>query len=539
MSRTIRVFRQAGTARLLRAQQTAQATIDSFPDPVVVVDTDGSIERANPAARRVLGVAPSDDGPIPWSPPPQLREALLDVLGGKLDRRPLIGLDGTLAYRDDGQERFYLPHVLAIRDEGQGLLGAAIVLTDVTRFRLLDQLKSDMVSTVSHELKTPLTGVQMTVHLLLEEAVGPLNSKQIELLLAARQDSDRLLAMINDLLDLTRIEQGPGPARPRPRRSPPTSWPRRSSGSTRRPGTSGVDAQGVGRELRPAAGLGRPRAGRAHVFDNLIGNALARTPPEGGLGGALGRGRTGRAGRSRFRVEDSGQGIAPEHLARIFEKFYRVPGSRSSGGAGLGLAIAREIVDGPRRPGRRRERTGAGDHLRLHLAGGKLHRSGGPEVRRPRRRERERRSRHGPRRARILIVDDEPNVRLVFRTALESTGARARRRPRTATRPRWPGWGRIKVDLVLLDLQMPGSRRDGDVLEQPPGRRATTVPVIIITAHGSIPDAVAAMKLGAIDFLSKPLTPGRAPPGRRRGPRTPAPPIPQTSSPSPRTPARP
>ena len=65
-----------------------------------------------------------------------------------------------------------------------------------------------MVSTVSHELKTPLTSVQMAVHLLLEEVVGPLTPKQIELLLAARQDADRILAMINDLLDLTRIEQG-------------------------------------------------------------------------------------------------------------------------------------------------------------------------------------------------------------------------------------------------------------------------------------------------------------------------------------------
>src|SRR6476620_256219 len=73
---------------------------------------------------------------------------------------------------------------------------------------MLDQLKSDMVSTVSHELKTPLTTLQMAVHLLLEEVVGPLSPKQVELLLAARQDADRLLAMVNDLLDLTRIEQG-------------------------------------------------------------------------------------------------------------------------------------------------------------------------------------------------------------------------------------------------------------------------------------------------------------------------------------------
>ena len=91
----------------------------------------------------------------------------------------------------------------------------------MTKFHLLDRLKSDMVSTVSHELKTPLTSVQMAVHLLLEEVVGPLTPKQVELLLAARQDADRILAMINDLLDLTRIEQGrvkldlePVPVRP-------------------------------------------------------------------------------------------------------------------------------------------------------------------------------------------------------------------------------------------------------------------------------------------------------------------------------------
>ena len=337
MARTIRNFRQAGTARLLRAQQTAQATIDSFPDPVVVVDPTGSVERANPAARQVLGVATSD-GPLPWTPPPQLREPLAEVLGGKLDRRP-IGLEHALSYRDDGQERFFLPHVLAIRDEGQGLLGAAIVLTDVTRFRLLDQLKSDMVSTVSHELKTPLTGVQMTVHLLLEEVVGPLNAKQVELLLAARQDSDRLLAMINDLLDLTRIEQG------RVRLDRDLAAPADLIGEAIERFESRAKDGGV--ELKGSVGFGLPpvsvdRERVAHVFDNLIGNALSHTPRGGSVELSAGVKPDGSIG---FEIKDTGGGIAPEHLARIFEKFYRVPGSRSSGGAGLGLAIAREIVE--------------------------------------------------------------------------------------------------------------------------------------------------------------------------------------------------
>jgi DNA-binding response OmpR family regulator len=103
----------------------------------------------------------------------------------------------------------------------------------------------------------------------------------------------------------------------------------------------------------------------------------------------------------------------------------------------------------------------------------------------------------------ILIVDDEPNVRLVFRTALESTGAELAAAEDGEAALAWLKAN--EVDLVLLDLQMP--RMGGmELLDRLRGR-GIDVPVIIITAHGSIPDAVAAMKLGAIDFLSKPLTP--------------------------------
>ncbi len=105
--------------------------------------------------------------------------------------------------------------------------------------------------------------------------------------------------------------------------------------------------------------------------------------------------------------------------------------------------------------------------------------------------------------ARLLIVDDEPNVRLVFRTALESTGAEIAAAEDGESALAW--LRDHVVDLVLLDLRMPvlGGQ---EVLE---GLReaGNDVPVIVITAHGSVPDAVAAMKLGAIDFLSKPITP--------------------------------
>ncbi len=95
-----------------------------------------------------------------------------------------------------------------MRDEKDVLFGVAVVLHDVTRFRLLDDAKTNLVSTVSHEIKTPLTSVRMVLHLLLEKAVGPLTPRQSELLVTTRDDAERLLNILNDLLDLTRLVEG-------------------------------------------------------------------------------------------------------------------------------------------------------------------------------------------------------------------------------------------------------------------------------------------------------------------------------------------
>ena len=115
--------------------------------------------------------------------------------------------------------RSFLPRIAPIRDVQGVVRGATVLLQDVTRFRLLDEVKSNLVATVSHELKTPLTSIRLALHLLLEEATGPLLPKQLELLVDARDNAERILVMINNLLDLTRLEQAPGqlhfqPARP-------------------------------------------------------------------------------------------------------------------------------------------------------------------------------------------------------------------------------------------------------------------------------------------------------------------------------------
>ncbi len=338
MTRTIREFRQEGTARLVRARRTAQATIDSFPDPVVVVDPSGLVELANPAACRMLGLQTNSREPAPWNPPESLEDVIADVLRGGADFMP-NRIEASILVREGGQERHLLPRVLAIRDEVEGTLGAAVVMIDVTRFRLLDELKSDMVSTVGHELKTPLTSILMAVHLLLEETVGSLAPKQVELLLAARHDSERLLAMVDDLLDLTRIEQERSTAIARGVH-PGILISKAIERSESRARDVGVTLEAEIPGDIPDVLADPDRVG--HVFDNLIGNALDHTDRGGRV-----RVNAEQIHENfiRFCVQDDGEGIASEHLPRIFDKFYRVPGRSERTGDGLGLAIARRIVE--------------------------------------------------------------------------------------------------------------------------------------------------------------------------------------------------
>jgi PAS domain S-box-containing protein len=339
MTRRLRDYRQSQSARLLRAQRTSQATIDSFPDPVLVIDPEGYVEMANPAARRLLGVVPrqQEQGAAAiWQVPEPLRAPLEGALQGHRDYLP-EGFDRAVSLGSEGSERALLPRILTIRDPYGGVLGAAVLLQDVTRLRLLDQVKSNLVATASHELKTPLTSVRLAVHLLLEESVGPLTPKQLELLLDARENSERLLAMVNNLLNLARLEQGWSQLEFRPQ--PPESLLRAAADAARpRAEDKGVEVVLDVPPGLPAVAADATRLGNA--LGNLLDNALTHTD----RGGRITLAARPEAAGVTLSVADTGVGIPPEHLPHVFEKFFRVPGQSRGSGTGLGLAIVNEIV---------------------------------------------------------------------------------------------------------------------------------------------------------------------------------------------------
>ena len=331
MGAKLRAFRDATTARVLHVQRTMEATLTSSPDPVFVVSRDGGVELHNPAAA-VLAALPEFTGGLPAP----LRRPLADVLATGNHYLP-TDYDRVVSLRVGHEDRHYLPRILAVGDTLTGFGGAAILLQDVTKFRLLDDAKNNLVGTVSHELKTPLTGLRMAIYLLLEQNVGQLSSAQRELLETARDAADRLLRILNDLLDLSRLESG---ATALSRLPVPVADLLAAMAAEMKPL---VEAAGQRLVVQVAGGLAAVPVDRdriRHVFINLLSNASKYSPAGGEITLYA---EPAPDGFVRFGVRDRGPGIPPESLPRVFERFYRVPGQTKMG-AGLGLALAREIV---------------------------------------------------------------------------------------------------------------------------------------------------------------------------------------------------
>jgi len=331
MAARLRAYRDATLARVLRTQRTMEATLTSTPDPLFVVSKDGSVEVRNPAAEE-LSKLPEFSGGFPAA----LAEPLAAVLGTDEHYLP-TDYSRLVTFRVGGEDRHYLPRILAIGDKLTEFKGAAVVLQDVTKFRLLDDAKTNLVGTVSHELKTPLTGLRMAVYLLLEKTLGPLTPAQREMLESARDDANRLLRILDSLLDLTRLEAG---ASALERRRIPVDELIVGVADEAR---SFIAAASQSLVVSAAPGLGEVDVDAdrlRHVFVNLLSNASKYSPAGATvtLGAALDP-----LGFVRFFVRDEGEGIPQEAIPRIFDRFYRVPG-QSKPGAGIGLAIAREIV---------------------------------------------------------------------------------------------------------------------------------------------------------------------------------------------------
>jgi two-component system, NtrC family, sensor histidine kinase KinB len=335
MAARLREFRRMDHERLQVTQETTQLAIDSLPDAVFVIRPGGVVEISNRTARSHFSVVPGatvDSLKLIW-----LSKIYADVCS---TREPLdpVGYNSAIQLFEAGQERFLLPRAVPMVNAAGALTGVTVILVDVTRLRHADELKSGLVSTVSHELRTPLTTIRMGVLMLASEKLGPVSPTQKKVLMAARDDSDRLCRIIENLLSMSRIESGGQQFQFRPMEA--EEIVRQATEPLREQ----FDAKPLTLSIDLAPHLPQVMADPScvgYALSNLLLNAIKFTPAGGAVQVAV---RT-EGELAVFSVADMGPGIAPEFRSRLFQRFFRVPNPGGPSGAGLGLSIVKEIVE--------------------------------------------------------------------------------------------------------------------------------------------------------------------------------------------------
>ena len=336
MAEGLRTIRRSERLDLMRTRRATGEVFKALPAVIAVLDLDRRVDVATGDAERLFGLKPGvrvEDLGYEWLVP-LIRRAQAE---GRVVEATTQ--EGYIQIFGDNREYFFAPTVVPIlaesgRDE---ISGTAVILKDVSQVREQQELKRSAVTTVSHQLRNPLTSIRMSIHLLLEETLGPLNRKQTELLVAAREESERLTGIVEELLDLNRMESG------RTLLDIESISPQELVRDSLEPFL--VEARDRGVSLANAVRDDLPEVfGDAkrlqHVMANLLSNALRFTDP----GGEVSVSAEAEPGMVRVTVTDTGPGIAERDVNRVFEPFYRVPGQGKSSGIGLGLAIVKEII---------------------------------------------------------------------------------------------------------------------------------------------------------------------------------------------------
>ena len=473
-----------------------ESVLDAANDGIAMLDREGHFVLVNRRFGDLLGSRPEAflHHTIEEAPPlllerlAHLSGRLATLLPGEVqDERgvaeEIIALDGS----DQRFLQFYTAPVQG--EDGQETIGRILVLRDVTRERELDKMKTDFISVVSHELRTPLTSIKGYTDLLLSGATGEISELQSEFLGIIQGSTTRLSNLINDILDISRIESGSIQIK-----HEPIDY-RAIVSDTLRLMKAAADEKQISMDASLPETIPPVRGDSDKVLQvlaNLVSNAIKYTPEGGWVKVSLEV--LGEASVTTC-VADSGIGVADEDQPKLFQKFFRADNTstREAGGTGLGLVIAKTIIEllggaiwVESEPGRG-SRFFFTLPLFLETAG-----SGAPApVALPDRGI-----------GLVLIVDDDAYVRSLIRHALHRRGYGTLEA--SDSREALQKARLHKPDAITLDMMMPDM--DGlHALRALKGDRATLpIPIIVLSVLGD--PTRGEMTMGAFSFLQKPFS---------------------------------
>ncbi|MBC9931510.1 ATP-binding protein [Chitinophaga qingshengii] len=330
MAQRLDEYEHSNIARITFEKQRAEAVISSLKDATIGFDTQNTVLFANAQALQLLSI-----------PEKELIGHAADEMAKQNDLlRFLINPAENVPLKIvvEGKECFFTQEVADIRHEDKRI-GYVVILKNITAFKEQDLAKTHFIATISHELKTPLASSDFSLKLLEDERIGTLKPEQRELLESMKQDNQRMIKIVSELLDLSQVESGNIQLQPQPV----------TALNIVQYAMDTVQKQAAQREvtIRPHLPESLPRVmadveKTAWVLVNLLTNAIRYSTLKSSID--LRVEDTG-TNMLSFSVQDYGKGIPLAFRDRIFERFFQVPGVKGHKGNGLGLAISKEFIE--------------------------------------------------------------------------------------------------------------------------------------------------------------------------------------------------
>lgn len=330
MAERLQYFENSNLNKLLFEKSRAEAVINSLKDASIGIDKEDKLLFANEQALQLLGLKASD-----------LVGKPVDELTAKNDLfRFLITKDSKAPFKIvvDNRENYFLKELVEV---GQGeAKSKVIVVKNITSFKELDVAKTNFIATVSHELKTPLASSDFSLKLLQDERTGKLSPEQKELIENLKQDNQRMLKILSELLNMSQVEAG------RIQLNITKVNPAEIINNAIQVVAANAKEKDI--DIKNTSDQGLPIIDAdadktTWVLNNFLTNAIKYSFPNSFIEVKASQ----QNGTVVFSVKDYGPGIPREYLSRLFERYFQVPGSKEKG-TGLGLAISKEFVEAQR-----------------------------------------------------------------------------------------------------------------------------------------------------------------------------------------------
>ncbi|WP_448701301.1 ATP-binding protein [Mucilaginibacter sp. AW1-3] len=330
MAHQLDIYENSNLANLLFEKKRIETIINSMHDAIIGFDDKMFIVFANKVACTLMGIAEEK----------LLGEYAPDVaLENDLLRNILHAEQTRMKIFTDNHESYFTKEVLEVVNDNTSI-GKVIILKNITEFQQLDEAKTNFIATISHELKTPISAIKMSLKLLEDDRIGSINTEQKQLLQNIEDDARRLLQITGELLDMAQVETGKIQL---------------NFGSTHPQNIVNYAVQAIRfiadqkeitievncPETLPTVNADLDKS--TWVLLNLLSNAIKYSPAKSTVWVTVKRAANNSI---QFSVKDNGQGIDARYLSRIFERYFKVPGgSPDKTGTGLGLAIAKDFIE--------------------------------------------------------------------------------------------------------------------------------------------------------------------------------------------------